>query len=409
MERFIVFIMTPFKSHMFPSFKMATILKELGIQSIYISSLKMKHEIESRGFIFYNNLNFNENGSCMSTSEVAKDVIKKYSPQLFLVETSFWKWALQLKGLKQPFKMIQTWICCERARMLKPLDYRLVTDDSLSSHVQNEDDWVRYNNKQTEDFEHSDFQLYYKQVLKEANLQEDVIHISKVNRVGYFKVKDVEEIILFPKEFDVERDNYSGINYIGPFIYENREQNSIDWLKLNIQNRPIVYCAMGSLTNTFKNKNIFFKKIISAFAELKDYFLILVSGPNNHELLANDFGENIYICEFAPQIDILKQSSLFITHGGAGSIKESIKFGVPMLVYPWKTKSDMYGNADRLEFHKIGQLGDIDLDSIQTIKHRIIDVHTDKTIRLNLSKMQNIFLKYEKNEKQYLEKIIACI
>jgi Glycosyl transferases, related to UDP-glucuronosyltransferase len=293
--------------------------------------------------------------------------------------------------------------------MLKPLDYRLVTDNSLSADIKNEDDWVHYNNKQKEDFDHSEFQLYYKQVLKEANLLEDVIHISKVNRVGYFKVKDVEEIILFPKEFDVERDNYSGINYIGPFIYEDRDQESIDWSKLNIQNRPIVYCAMGSLTNTFKDKNIFFKKIISAFSELKDFFLILVSGPDNDELLINNAGENVYICEFAPQINILKESSLFITHGGAGSVKESIKFGVPMLVYPWKTKSDMYGNADRLEFHKIGQLGDISLDSIQTIKDRIIDVHTDQIIKLNLSKMQNIFLEYERNEKQYLENIIASI
>jgi MGT family glycosyltransferase len=44
--------------------------------------------------------------------------------------------------------------------------------------------------------------------------------------------------------------------------------------------------------------------------------------------------DNIFIYPFVPQLEILKQTSVFITHGGMNSVNESIYYGVPMLVMP---------------------------------------------------------------------------
>lgn len=407
MDKFVIFIMTPFKSHMLPTFKMSKMLKMRGIKSVYISSLKMKHEIESRGFIFQNNLIFNEEGKAISTNEVARKVINRYSPLLFLVETSFWNWGLHLKGLKQSFKMIQTWICCDRAKGLVPDDYRLLKKNTLWNHLKNNFDWAKYNIRQAKNFEDPKFKLYYDNVIRDANLQSEIDHITKNNRIGYFKVLGAKEIILFPREFDVNRDDYSNANFVGSFINEEREQSILDWENLNICERPIVYCALGSLTSTFKSKNIFFEKVISVFKQLDDHFLILAIGQNNKGFLEQEFPPNVHVCEIAPQLDILKRSSLFITHGGAGSVKESIKYGVPMLVYPWKLKSDMYGNADRLEHHKIGQLGDINNDSVKVIKDRIEAILNNEETKREIKYMQKIFIEYENREMHYLDKIIT--
>lgn len=42
-------------------------------------------------------------------------------------------------------------------------------------------------------------------------------------------------------------------------------------------------------------------------------------------------GDNVHLVETAPQISILKRSSLFVTHSGMNSTSESVYYGVPMV------------------------------------------------------------------------------
>lgn len=58
------------------------------------------------------------------------------------------------------------------------------------------------------------------------------------------------------------------------------------------------------------------------------------------------------IYEFAPQLSILDKADLVITHGGHATIKECIKFAVPMIVLP--CSYDQRGNAARIEYHRLG-------------------------------------------------------
>jgi UDP:flavonoid glycosyltransferase YjiC (YdhE family) len=44
--------------------------------------------------------------------------------------------------------------------------------------------------------------------------------------------------------------------------------------------------------------------------------------------------ENTLLLPFAPQVDILKRASLFITHAGMNSVSESIQYGVPLICVP---------------------------------------------------------------------------
>ncbi len=43
---------------------------------------------------------------------------------------------------------------------------------------------------------------------------------------------------------------------------------------------------------------------------------------------------NFKLYNYAPQLDILQDTDLFITHGGMNSSSEILYFGVPMLVIP---------------------------------------------------------------------------
>lgn len=67
--------------------------------------------------------------------------------------------------------------------------------------------------------------------------------------------------------------------------------------------------------------------------------------------------ENLYIFNHIPQLDILKQCDLMITHGGMNTLTECILNKVPVIVYPFAKHWDQNGNAARVVYHGIGIRG----------------------------------------------------
>ena len=81
--------------------------------------------------------------------------------------------------------------------------------------------------------------------------------------------------------------------------------------------------------------------IISTGQKCYDQLEMLISSKNL--ILKND----TILVPSAPQIEILKRASLFLTHAGYGSIHEALYFGVPMIAMP--ISADQPLNAQHLE------------------------------------------------------------
>ncbi len=62
--------------------------------------------------------------------------------------------------------------------------------------------------------------------------------------------------------------------------------------------------------------------------------------------------DNVIFYSKLPQVAVLRETDIFITHGGLGSIKEALLIGVPMIVIP--RYFDQPFNAVRVEHHKVG-------------------------------------------------------
>jgi UDP:flavonoid glycosyltransferase YjiC (YdhE family) len=86
---------------------------------------------------------------------------------------------------------------------------------------------------------------------------------------------------------------------------------------------------------------------------------------------------NFFFFTRVPQLTLLKEADLFITHGGLGSIKEAVFNQVPMLVYPLDLNWDQRGNAQKIEFHQIGISGDFKRDGLKEIEEKIIRILRD--------------------------------
>jgi MGT family glycosyltransferase len=66
---------------------------------------------------------------------------------------------------------------------------------------------------------------------------------------------------------------------------------------------------------------------------------------------------NVHVCNWAPQLTVLKRADLMITHGGNATVKECIWMGVPMVALP--LMRDQFDGAERLVQHGLGVSADI--------------------------------------------------
>uniref|UniRef100_A0A183CPL3 UDP-glucuronosyltransferase n=1 Tax=Globodera pallida TaxID=36090 RepID=A0A183CPL3_GLOPA len=72
----------------------------------------------------------------------------------------------------------------------------------------------------------------------------------------------------------------------------------------------------------------------------------------------NKLSENVYAKSWLEQAAILGGGlKLFITHGGLNSINEAVKFGVPIILFPFF--GDQYNNAEALAAREVAKVLDI--------------------------------------------------
>lgn len=97
--------------------------------------------------------------------------------------------------------------------------------------------------------------------------------------------------------------------------------------------KSLIYISFGTLFNCDFN----LLGILIDFFENTSYELIISTGGNKevyNKLLEKKVSKKIKIYEFVEQEDILSKASLFITHAGASSLYEAIRFSVPMIMIP---------------------------------------------------------------------------
>lgn len=104
--------------------------------------------------------------------------------------------------------------------------------------------------------------------------------------------------------------------------------------------KPIIYISMGSIISS----RIFCKRCIKAFGG-KNLSVILNTGKIDPKALG-PIPQNIFAYSFVPQLEVLQNADLFITHCGMNSVNEAMSFGVPMLAMP--IINDQIANAKRI-------------------------------------------------------------
>jgi MGT family glycosyltransferase len=103
--------------------------------------------------------------------------------------------------------------------------------------------------------------------------------------------------------------------------------------------RPLIYISLGTVSN---DNTDFFRACIQAFTHAP-YDVLLTTGGKLDPAQFGALPDNITIKSWVPQNDVLRQASLFVTHGGLNSLHEGLYCGLPLLVVPQQGEQTFNG------------------------------------------------------------------
>jgi UDP:flavonoid glycosyltransferase YjiC (YdhE family) len=235
-------------------------------------------------------------------------------------------------------------------------------------------------------------------IFKESGISEKIL--DKNN--GFTKMfRSIPELILAPLEFEVSPNiKQPSQHYLGLCTRTNRSEIELDnsfenkWqtiLENKKSGEKIVYCGFGTFyTGPDKTLLTFIENLLKVSNEIgKIQLVVSVNRFVTESIKSIGNSSNIHFFTRVPQLEVLKHTDLFITHGGLGSIKEAIEFEVPMLVYPLDLHYDQNGNGLKVELHQIGLRGNFAFEREQDMKHKIEKLLNDTLFKEKIKAMSN--------------------
>lgn len=144
--------------------------------------------------------------------------------------------------------------------------------------------------------------------------------------------------------------------FVGPSI---AKRHDIEHIPFKVQHdTKLIFISMGTV---FNQQPELYTTCFEAFRK-SPYTVILAVGKQTDIHQFDDIPSNFRVHQYVPQLEILEQADVFITHGGMNSSSEALYFGVPLVVIPVMGDQPIVAN----QIEKLGaglQLNRLNLDA----------------------------------------------
>ncbi len=139
--------------------------------------------------------------------------------------------------------------------------------------------------------------------------------------------------------------------------------------------KPLLYSSLGTAFNNWPG---YYPILFDAVRDL-DINVFAALGAIDPETL-HDVPANVELGKMVPQLDILSQASVFITHAGMGGTGEAIYYGVPMIAIPQMDEQAI--TAGQIEKNGLG-VAFLDKSAItsESLKAAIVKLLTEPSSR----------------------------
>jgi MGT family glycosyltransferase len=105
--------------------------------------------------------------------------------------------------------------------------------------------------------------------------------------------------------------------------------------------------VLVSLGSAFTRQPAFYRECVEAFGGLPGWHVVLQIGRHVDAAELGDVPDNVEVRSWVPQLAVLQQADLFVTHAGAGGSQEGLATATPMIAVP--QAADQFGNAGMLQ------------------------------------------------------------
>ncbi|TDB61791.1 glycosyltransferase [Arundinibacter roseus] len=224
--------------------------------------------------------------------------------------------------------------------------------------------------------------------------------------------KNLEKWHLQPVEFDFGVHPLPAHEkYMGPMVHLNRPENFPVPYQLFLkmaQQKPenqLIFCSFGTAIETIVTDEaqlLNFYTLLTDLACLHPSWFVLLKVPGPYLGKITPKSMNCMVLPFVPQLDLLRQADVFISHCGGNSCLESIFMKTPILAVPPSDMWDYNGIAARVVHHGLGLKADL-TDSIEVIEEQVETLLTNENIRENIKKISLLFS--EKYHDSYVESL----
>ncbi len=192
-------------------------------------------------------------------------------------------------------------------------------------------------------------------------------------------------------EFDYNRgDLPKSVHYIGPCLWTDRHQATTEALRQISHDRPWVHVTEGTV---HVQAPVVLKAAAQGLANLPMEVIMTTGG--NREPEEVDIGErapNIHLLRWVSHSELLPQTSVLVTTGGAGSVMAGLNLGIPMVAVP--TEWDKPEVAQRLVQTGAGvQIPPRKLTP-KRLREAVELVLRDPSFRKNAQRIQGSFQRY---------------
>lgn len=356
----IVICLNPFESHFLSMISFVKKLEEIGFSILLIGDGCLKEIVENEGFKYISLTTFREKEIQLlkkykefkkmevlykNCHEEIYGLFCEYKPDFILMGISRFHWYLK-SALDYDTQIILYSLCGGIPYFNKkspPITSDYIPKKNILCEIQNLWLWfIRLKRKGINRNILEERQYYpwdnMKKLCKKKGIK------WKFGIDGFFP--DLPILIFGTRRFDfIENKNllYLGLNI--------REDSTHQELRFKNDTEKLIYCSFGTMSYRYEKYQEFLSELIEVFREKTNWKMILSLGKEIDSDCSN-LPDNVIIYQYAPQIEILKQVDLVITHGGFGTIKECIYYGVPILAFP--CIYDQRGNAARVHYLQIG-------------------------------------------------------
>ena len=251
-------------------------------------------------------------------------------------------------------------------------------------------------------------------IFTDVNLSQGIRHRSRVikplNEKYNLNIQDYVNIHYIPNKFKKliltskyfhlrSEDTDDTCFFIGPYIEKRKIDENFKFEK--DKNKKLIYISLGTVYN--KEYDFYFK-CIEAFKNSEEYQIIMSIGKSNDIKKLGDIPKNFSVFTYVPQLQLLPDIDIFITHGGLNSTQEALSNGLPLIVVP--QINDQFDNGKKIEELGVGIVLDKNKLDVDVLKNAVNDMIFNKEkYKKGIDKIAESFKEARNNRKSVYESI----